>query len=296
LKTERQDQKINDTDEYEVSDFEAELIAEFKKPLTSYPRMHGRLCGLQDALFEKEHFSNVKPYLVGGAVREIVRGNPDKIKDWDFSIEAESFEQMEAWINFQGFEIFVKTPQYFTIRARASKSFYFAGMDMSGRTFDFALCRTDGEYSDGRRPDTVDVANLEADLSRREFTMNAMAMGSDGKIIDLHGGQEDIKNGLIKLVGGVERLREDPLRMLRAMRFSIQLGFYIDDEIWGFLYDPSNAFLLEKVDTNRIRDELTKCFKMNTVKTLLILQSLYAIRDYIFEHTPIWLEPTVKGK
>jgi tRNA nucleotidyltransferase (CCA-adding enzyme) len=288
LKIERQDQKIK---------FEDELLQAFTKPVTWYPKDRGDI--LPSPLIhslEKEWFGVVNIYLVGGAVREIVRGYPEKVKDWDFAIEAKDFDTMEAWIKYQGFEIFVKTPQYMTIRARASKKFIFAGMDMSGRTFDFALCRTDGEYSDGRRPDTVAVANLASDLSRREFTMNALAMGTDGKIIDLHGGQVDIMDGLIKLVGGVERLREDPLRMLRAIRFSIQLGFYIDDEIWAFLYDPNNAFLLEKVDTNRIRDELTKCFKMDTVKTLLILQSLYGIRDYIFEHTPVWLEPTVKGK
>lgn len=297
MKTERQDQKINDTDEYEVSNFEAELIAELKKPLTAYPRTHGKVwCNLQETLFEKEHFSNVKPYLVGGAVREIVRGFPDKIKDWDFSIEATDYDQMKAWINFQGFEIFVETPQYMTIRARASKPFYFAGMDMSGRTFDFALCRTDGEYSDGRRPDSVEVATLETDLSRRDFTMNAIAMDASGTIIDPFGGQQDIKNDLIRLVGGVERLREDPLRMLRAIRFSIQLDFYMDDEIWAFLYNPNNTVLLRSVDENRIRDELTKCFKLNTLETLHTLQGLYSIQDFIFEETYIWLEPTVKGK
>jgi tRNA nucleotidyltransferase/poly(A) polymerase len=190
----------------------------------------------------------------------------------------------------------VETPQYMTIRAKAPNGYEFAGIDMSGKAFDFALCRTDGEYSDGRRPDTVEVATLESDLSRRDFTMNAMAMGEDGKIIDPFGGQEDIENGLIRLVGGVERLREDPLRMLRAIRFSIQLAFYIDDEIWGFLYHPSNSDLLDTVDENRIRDEMTKCFKMDTMKTLYILQSYHAIRDYIFTKTKIWLKPTVEGK
>ena len=126
--------------------------------------------------------------------------------------------------------------------------------------------------------------------------MNALAMDATGLIIDLHGGQEDIKNGLIRLVGGVERLREDPLRMLRAIRFSIQLDFYMDDTIWTFLYDPNNTNLLERVDTNRIRDELTKCFKLSTIETLHTLQALYSIQQYIFEETDIWLEPTVKGR
>jgi tRNA nucleotidyltransferase/poly(A) polymerase len=203
---------------------------------------------------------------------------------------------MKAWIEFQGFEIFVETPQYMTIRARASKPFIFAGMDMSGRTFDFVLCRTDGEYSDGRRPDSVEVANLMTDLSRRDFTMNAMAMGEDGVIIDPFNGKDAIEFKEIRLVGGPDRLREDPLRMLRAIRFSLQLGFYLDDEIWAFLANGYNTSLLEKVDENRIRDELTKCFKLDTYETLKTLQGLHHIEHYIFNITDIWLLPTVKGK
>lgn len=297
MKTERQDQKIKDAEELSEKTFLEELIEAVTNPITTYPRFRGDI--LPSPMLpslEKAWFGEVKIYLVGGAVREIVRGNPDKIKDWDFAVEAESYEKMRDWIKYQGFEIFVETPQYMTIRARASKQFIFAGLDMSGRTFDFALCRTDGEYSDGRRPDSVEVATLETDLSRRDFTMNAMAMGEDGKIIDPFGGQQDIKQGLIRLVGGVERLKEDPLRMLRAIRFSIQLDFYMDDEIWTFLYNPNNTSLLESVDENRIRDELTKCFKLSTIDTLHTLQGLYSIQQYIFEETKIWLEPTVKGK
>lgn len=289
MKTERQDQKIKTLEE--------ELIEELSKPLTSYPAAaRAGVFNLSYSLAEKHHFGNVKPYLVGGAVREIVRGFPDKIKDWDFSIEADSYEQMRDWIVFQGFEIFVETPQYMTIRARASASFYFAGMDMSGRTFDFALCRTDGEYSDGRRPDSVEVASLETDLSRRDFTMNAMAMGEDGVIIDPYNGRDSIEYKEIRLVGGTERLLEDPLRMLRAIRFHLQLGFYLDDEIWAFLADGHNTHLLKKVDENRIRDEITKCFKLDTYETMVTLQMLFHIREYIFTETRIWLEPTVKGK
>jgi tRNA nucleotidyltransferase (CCA-adding enzyme) len=243
------------------------------------------------------NIENVKVYLVGGAVREIVRGFPEKVKDWDFAVVAESYSQMRVWLTEKGFEVFLETPQYFTIRARAPKdSFSFAGLDMTGRTFDFTLCRSDGNYSDGRRPDSVEVGTLEQDLARRDFTMNAMALDAAGGLIDPFGGAEDIKNELIRLVGGVERLREDSLRMLRAIRFSIQLDFYLDDEIWAFLYNPNNTELLKSVDTNRIRDELTKCFKLSTIETLHTLQGLYPIQGYIFEETDIWLMPTVKGK
>jgi tRNA nucleotidyltransferase (CCA-adding enzyme) len=246
--------------------------------------------------YESLDVSSVKTYLVGGAVREIVRGNNDKIKDWDFAVEADDWYQMKKWVETQGFEIFVETPQYMTIRARAPKGYEFAGIDMTGRTFDFALCRTDGEYSDGRRPDTVEVATLESDLSRRDFTMNAMAMDSEGNIIDPFNGREAIESKEIRLVGGPDRLLEDPLRMLRAIRFSLQLGFYLDDEIWSFLANGYNTHLLKKVDENRIRDEITKCFKINTYDTLKTLQGLHHIEQFIFQETNIWLMPTVKGK
>jgi tRNA nucleotidyltransferase (CCA-adding enzyme) len=142
----------------------------------------------------------------------------------------------------------------------------------------------------------VEVATLATDLSRRDFTMNAMAMGTDGKIIDPFNGKDAIESKEIRLVGGPDRLLEDPLRMLRAIRFSLQLGFYLDDEIWAFLANGYNTHLLNKVDENRIRDEMTKCFKINTYDTLKTLQGLHHIEHYIFNETRIWLEPTVKGK
>lgn len=238
---------------------------------------------------------DIKIYLVGGAVREITRGFPEKVKDWDFAVEAPSYEGMKQWLDHKGFEIFVETPQYFTIRARAPKGlFKFAGIDMSHKTFDFTLCRTEGEYSDGRRPDEVKPGTLLEDLSRRDFTMNAMALDSRGTVIDPFGGQQDIKDKLIRLVGGTDRLKEDSLRMLRAIRFAVQLDFEMDNDVYAFLFKEDNAELLKNVDENRIRDELTKCFKIDTLETLWMLQSFPAIADRCFRGD-IWLMPTVKG-
>jgi len=291
-RTGRKDQKIN-TDQTEGEIFNTPEDREFQQHLVDFIV---RSEAERDAYYDSLDVTDVKIYLVGGAVREIVRGFGEKVKDWDFAVEAESYLHMKKWIEDSGFHIFVETPQYMTIRAKARQGFTFAGIDMTGKTFDFALCRTDGEYTDGRRPDSVEVATLATDLSRRDFTMNAMAMDSEGTIIDPFDGKTDIENDLIRLVGGVERLREDPLRMLRAIRFSIQLDFYMDDEIWTFLYRAENTDLLKSVDNNRIRDELTKCFKLSTIETLHTLQGLYSIQEYIFEETDIWLMPTVKGK
>lgn len=274
--------------------FEEELIEALSKPVSDDPDMTG-WCGTSRTGVMQITQNRVKTYLVGGAVREIIRGFPEKVKDWDFAVEATSFDEMRFWLKINGFEIFLETPQYFTIRARAPKDTYtFAGLDMTGKTFDFTLCRSEGEYSDGRHPDAVQVGTIKEDLARRDFTMNAIALDAAGGIIDPFGGAEDIKNGLIRCVGTTERLREDSLRMLRAIRFAIQLDFNLSNDIVGFLYDPNNVPLLDNVSEERIREELTKCFKADTLETLYYLQSYHALTASIFSGA-MWLLPTVKG-
>jgi len=239
--------------------------------------------------------SKVNIYLVGGAVREIVRGNAAKVNDWDFAVEAPSFSRMRDWLTNMGFEIFVETPQYFTIRARSPKDgFTFAGRDMAGRTFDFTLCRTEGEYLDGRHPESVEVGTIKTDLSRRDFTMNAMAMDSEGNVIDPFGGEHDATRGIVRCVGSVDRLKEDALRMLRAVRFAVQLGGGLEKEIHEFLQDEYNVNMLDKISEERIREEMTKAFKIDTLDTLWFLNTYPILRDKIFEGD-MWLVPTVKG-
>lgn len=217
------------------------------------------------------------------------------IKDWDFAVAADSYDAMREWMVENGFEIFLETPKYFTIRARTPKDkFSFADMDMTGKTFDFTLCRTESDYADGRHPDLVKVGTIKQDLSRRDFTMNAIALDAAGGLIDPFGGAEDIKSGLIRCVGSTERLREDSLRMLRAIRFAIQLDFTLSNEIVGFLYDPNNVPLLDNISQERIREELTKCFKADTLETLYYLQSYHTMAASIFDGD-MWLLPTVKG-
>lgn len=275
-------------------DFEQEILEALLKPVSDDPDMRG-WCGTARTAAMQMTQNSVKTYLVGGAVREIIRGFPEKVKDWDFAVEARSFDQMKFWLKINGFDIFLETPQYYTIRARAPKDTYtFAGLDMTGKTFDFTLCRSEGEYTDGRHPDSVSVGTIKEDLSRRDFTMNAIALDAAGGIIDPFGGAEDIKNRLIRCVGTTARLREDSLRMLRAIRFAIQLDFTLSNDIVAFLYDPNNVPLLDNVSEERIREELTKCFKADTLETLYYLQSYHALTASIFSGD-MWLLPTVKG-
>lgn len=236
-------------------------------------------------------------YLVGGAIRDHVMGRLSH--DFDFAVEAASYDTMKEWLLANEFEIFLETPQHFTIRARRKLPWIFADFNLSGQTFDFVLCRKEGPYSDGRRPDFVEPGNIFDDLARRDFTMNAIAIDEKGNILDPHEGIADIKEGTIRCVGGVERLEEDPLRMLRAFRFAVTLGFDIEYAIQVFMMDqtPSTmANLMQKVAQDRIRDELQKAMAHNTFAAIDYLIYFEEMSKHIFNETDLWLMPTSKGR
>lgn len=226
---------------------------------------------------------SVKFYLVGGAVRDKLLGLESK--DMDYAVEAPSYQDMIAAIKERGGEIFLEKPEYATVRAKVPNL----------GTADFVLCRKDGYYSDGRRPDSVAPGTLLDDLSRRDFTINAMAIDEAGKIIDPFNGQNDLKNKEIKCVGNAkDRLTEDSLRMLRAIRFAITKDMTISEDIDWFMY-YGNPELIKNVSVERIREELYKCFKHNTPKTLHYLQAYHCMTEIIFENG-LWLKPTLEQR
>lgn len=116
--------------------------------------------------------------------------------------------------------------------------------------------RREEGYADGRHPDRVDFdTGLEEDLSRRDFTVNAMAMEADGSVIDLFGGREDLEAGIIRCVGDPDRrFAEDALRMLRGVRFAAKLGFVIEENTAAAM--RRNAHRVEQVSRERIRAEM----------------------------------------
>jgi len=219
-----------------------------------------------------------KYYLVGGAVRDEFLGKNSK--DKDYAVEADSFGAMEADILARGGKIFLAKPEFFTIRARFGRE-----------TSDYVLCRKDGKYVDGRHPETVEAGTIYDDLARRDFTMNAIARAEDGTIIDPFGGRLDIERKLIRCVGhATQRFDEDALRMLRALRFAITLGFDIADDI--HIYCWNNADKLRQISDERIREELTKCFAHDTIETLYRLKQFPSIAGVVFEGNKMWLKPT----
>lgn len=227
----------------------------------------------------------IKHYKVGGAVRDSFLGK--KSKDLDYVVIAPSYQDMVNWISSQG-EIFLEQPEYWTVRAH-----------LKGKLpADYVLARKDGQYTDGRRPDSVSVGTLMDDLSRRDFTMNAIAIDEDTQeIIDPFNGQEDIKHGIIRCVGNpYDRFYEDALRLLRAIRFSITKGFIISQSIQDCLRNSAlTNRLRDNVSDERKMEELYKCFACDTPKTLSVLEKYLSLSNAVFKSRKIWLMPTMKS-
>lgn len=179
-------------------------------------------------------------YVVGGCVRDSILGrSPD---DWDITTSA-SPEQVK--------ELFRKTVdtglQHGTITVLIDKE-----------GFEVTTYRVDGDYEDGRHPrEVMFTSSLEEDLKRRDFTINAMAYHPDRGLVDLFHGMEDMEQKVIRCVGNpMERFREDALRILRAVRFSAQLGFQIEENTQAGI--RSLAPNLKNVSAERIQVELVK--------------------------------------
>jgi tRNA nucleotidyltransferase/poly(A) polymerase len=196
-------------------------------------------------------FSNAgkQVYLVGGAVRDLLRGQ--KAKDWDLATDALPDEVMALFRPKGG-----KTP-YFAVPTgikHGTVTVYFRNFAFEVTTF-----RAEKGYSDGRRPDYVEFGvSITEDLSRRDFTMNAVAYKlPSGPLTDPFNGEGDIKARLIRSVGNpAERFAEDGLRPLRAVRFASQLDFKVDDAVLEAI--PGAVSLTARVAPERIRDELDK--------------------------------------
>lgn len=177
---------------------------------------------------------------MGGCVRDTLLNRP--IHDWDITTSALPEQTMAC------FEHCIPTGiKHGTITV-------FCG-DYEAEVTTY---RTDGNYSDSRHPEQVTfVRTLAEDLARRDFTVNAMAMDEEGNIVDLYGGRQDLQAGIIRCVGEADlRFREDALRMLRAMRFSAQLGFKVEAKTQAAIV--RNAALCEKLSAERVRDEVEK--------------------------------------
>ncbi len=179
-------------------------------------------------------------YAVGGCVRDSLLGREPQ--DWDVTTSARP-EQVKALFRHT-IDTGLKHGTVTVLHEREN--------------FEVTTYRIDGEYEDGRHPkDVTFTGSLEEDLRRRDFTINAMAYNDREGLVDLYGGEADLAAGVIRAVGEpAQRFGEDALRMLRAVRFSGQLGFVIEDNTLAAIREL--ALTLEKVSAERIQTEMIK--------------------------------------
>lgn len=191
-------------------------------------------------IIERIQAAGFEAYAVGGCVRDSLLSREPN--DWDITTSAQP-EEVKAL-----FKRTVDTGiQHGTVTVM---------LDKEG--FEVTTYRIDGEYEDGRHPKEVQfTSNLIEDLKRRDFTINAMAYNDMDGLVDIFSGTEDLKKGIIRCVGSpTERFTEDALRMLRAIRFSAQLGYEIEKETKEAIC--ALAPNLNKISAERIQVELIK--------------------------------------
>lgn len=188
--------------------------------------------------------SGYEAYFVGGCVRDYIMSRP--CDDIDLTTSAKPNE-LEVILNKSNIRYIETGLKHGTVTAVFDKT-----------NFEITTYRTDGDYLDSRHPENVSfVTNINEDLSRRDFTINAMAYNSSRGLVDLFGGKDDINNKIIKTVGDADkRFNEDALRIMRAIRFASVLGFDIDENTKKAIF--ANKELLKNVSAERIFVELSK--------------------------------------
>ena len=239
-----------------------------------------------------------KLFKVGGCVRDGILGIDSKDIDFTFVLDnleqtvEQGFQDMEKWMTDRNFQIFLSTPDMFTIRAKFPK-----GDVNEGLVADFVMARKEIGYKPGTRQPILVLGTLEDDLIRRDFTLNAMAISDDGTLIDLFKGAEDLDSKILRTpLPAAQTMMDDPLRFLRALRFAITKGFEIHTDIFEAMGQPAILEKLEKVvSAERIRDEVFKMMKADTVKTLELFRQ---VEDILPGFTALvfgrglWLKPT----
>ena len=183
-------------------------------------------------------------FAVGGCVRDTIIGKIPN--DWDITTNATPEQIQEVFLNN------FKNNDFGTVTVITEDK------SPALKHLEITPFRSESSYSDNRHPDSVEWADkVEDDLSRRDFTINAMAIGNKGEIIDPYNGQKDIADKIIKTVGDSDtRFKEDALRLMRAIRFSAVLGFEIEGKTWKSI--KNNHSLIKNISYERIRDEFIK--------------------------------------
>lgn len=231
----------------------------------------------------------IKLYKVGGCVRDMILGVKSNDIDYTVTIEGdhsleEGFSIMRNYLLGEGYEIFLENPECVTIRARKNKE-----------VADFVLARKEIGYVQGTRKPIVVLGTLEDDLIRRDFTFNALALNENNELIDMFDGVQHLHNGTLRTpLPAMTTFRDDPLRVLRAIRFAIRFDFCFSNEIKDAIQNPELPKLMKVVSKERVREELTKCFRCDTIKTFKLLNSIPHDLLVSFFNGGLWLEPSLR--
>ena len=193
-------------------------------------------------ILNKLNDNGYEAYIVGGCVRDSIIGNEPH--DWDICTSATPDEIIKV---FSGYKIIPTGLKHGTVT-----------ITINAENYEITTYRIDGEYEDSRHPKKVEFTkSLEEDLSRRDFTINAMAYNDIVGLVDLFGGEDDIKCGIIRCVGNPDdRFQEDALRIMRALRFAARFGFKIDASTYESMNNHKK--LLHNISKERINSELTQ--------------------------------------
>lgn len=209
-------------------------------------------------------------FFAGGCVRDKLLGHEPK--DYDIATSATPAEVLK---------LFPKSNE-------VGAHFGVVIAKHSGHHVEIATFRTDGSYKDGRRPETVTFSTPEEDANRRDFTINGLFENPEtGEVIDHVGGLTDLKSKVVRAIGNpAHRFQEDSLRLLRAIRFSTTLGFPIESATLNAIKE--NAYLLDKLPPERIRDEFSKTIvHPNRRKGLELLVDTGLIGHFLPEFLPL---------
>ena len=227
-------------------------------------------------IIDKFYKNNYEAYMVGGCVRDCILGLSPK--DYDITTSAKP--------NI--------TQSLFTKTVPTGIEHGTITVLIENENFEVTTYRTEGNYLDNRRPESVSfVSNIKEDLSRRDFTINAFAYNDRDGLVDYFDGLTDLNNKIIKAVGDPnKRFQEDALRMLRAIRFSAQLDFTIEENTLNAI--KTNCVLIKNISIERIRDELCKMLiSNNPTKGLILLRDTGILEiilpeiNSLVEYTPL---------
>lgn len=205
-------------------------------------------------------------YIVGGCVRDKLLGlHPH---DYDITTSAKPDEIKRV---FKDFKTILIGEEFGTVGVLIDKTLY-----------EVTTFRIDGKYLNFRKPENVTFSkSLREDLKRRDFTINAMAMDSSGELYDPFGGKKDLDDKVLRAVGNPhERIKEDAIRILRAIRFAGRFDFYIEDELFDAI--SFERKLLKKISPERIFDEFSKMITSERPSYYLLLMDETGVLDVIF--------------